>query len=160
MNSQYIKKLSLEELEERLKPFLTKYNLNELTKEQFDKMITITREPLTILSDITDAVEYFFGEDANIDEETQTKVLDTETSQTVLKDFVSQAEGWNFDEETLEKKLEEFRGVYKEKGVKPKVTMWAIRAAVTGRTRGADMCAVLSILGKENVLSRIKNSIK
>lgn len=160
MNSQYIKKLSLEELEERLKPFLTKYNLNELTKEQFDKMITITREPLTILSDITDAVEYFFGEDANIDEETQTKVLDTETSQTVLKDFVSQAEGWNFDEETLEKKLEEFRGVYKEKGVKPKVTMWAIRAAVTGRTRGADMVSIMLILGKDKVLRRSKKAIK
>lgn len=160
MNSQYIKKLSLEELEERLKPFLTKYNLNELTKEQFDKMITITREPLTILSDITDAVEYFFGEDANIDEETQTKVLDTENSQTVLKDFVSQAEGWNFDEETLEKKLEEFRGVYKEKGVKPKVTMWAIRAAVTGRTRGADMVSIMLILGKDKVLRRSKKAIK
>ncbi|MBP7211952.1 glutamate--tRNA ligase [bacterium] len=160
MNSQYIKKLSLEELEEKLKPFLTKYNLNELTKEQFDKMITITREPLTILSDITDAVEYFFGEDANIDEETQTKVLDTETSQIVLKDFVSQAEGWNFDEETLEKKLEEFRGVYKEKGVKPKVTMWAIRAAVTGRTRGADMVSIMLILGKDKVLRRSKKAIK
>src|SRR5574344_1531557 len=160
MNSQYIKKLSLEELEERLKPFLSKYDLDELTKEQFDKMIEITREPLTILSDITDAVEYFFGEDANILPDVQTGTLDTETAQTVLKDFVAQAETWNFDEETLEKKLEEFRGVYKEKGIKPKVTMWAIRAAVTGRTRGADMVSIMLILGKDKVLRRSKKAIK
>src|SRR5574344_1090667 len=160
MNSQYIKKLSLEELEERLKPFLSKYDLDELTKEQFDKMIEITREPLTILSDITDAVEYFFGDDANILPDVQTGTLDTETAQTVLKDFVAQAETWNFDEETLEKKLEEFRGVYKEKGIKPKVTMWAIRAAVTGRTRGADMVSIMLILGKDKVLRRSKKAIK
>ena len=35
---------------------------------KFDKMSEITREPLTLLSDITDAVEYFFGEDVNYDE--------------------------------------------------------------------------------------------
>lgn len=160
MNSQYIKKLSLEELEEKLKPFLTKYNLNELTKSQFDRMIEITREPLTILSDITDAVPYFFGDSVDIEPEVQTEVLDTETSQNVLKEFVKLAESWDFAEENLHEKLEEFRGIFKEKGVKPKVTMWAIRAAVTGRTRGADMCAILAILGKEKVLKRISNSIK
>ena len=40
LNSQYIKKLSLPELEERLKPFLAKYDLTELTKEQFDNLLT------------------------------------------------------------------------------------------------------------------------
>ena len=53
-----------------------------------------------------------------------------------------------------------FRGEFKEKGVKPKQTMWAIRAAVTGRTRGADMTATLAILGKDKVLNRVKNAIK
>ena len=38
--------------------------------------------------------------------------------------------------------------------------MWAIRGAVTGRTRGADMTATLDILGKENCLARAKKAIK
>src|SRR5574344_946793 len=81
MNGQYIKKLSLEALEERLKPFLSQYNLSELSKEHFTKMIEVTREPLTLLSDITDAVSYFFGGDkVEIDEQAQTDVLDTEVS--------------------------------------------------------------------------------
>lgn len=160
MNSQYIKKLSIEELKEKLKPFLTQYDLSELTDSQYTRMVEVTREPLTILSDITDAVPYFFGNDVEIEAEVQTEVLDTEESQAVLKELLIQAENWEFDEETLHHKLEEFRGLFKEKGIKPKVTMWAIRAAVSGRTRGADMCAILSILGKEKVLNRIKKVIK
>ena len=84
MNGQYIKKLSTEELKERLKPFLTKYDLSELNDEQYTRMVEVTREPLTILSDITDAVPYFFGKDVVVDDEVQTTVLDTETSQEVL----------------------------------------------------------------------------
>ena len=160
MNGQYIKKLDIEDLKERLKPFLTKYDLTELTDEQYTHMVELTREPLTILSDITDAVSYFFGKDVEIDEETQTTVLDTETSQDVLKTFAEQAKDWVWTEENLHEKLEAFRGFYKEKGIKPKVTMWAIRAAVTGRTRGADMVGTLVILGKEKTLYRVNKAIK
>lgn len=161
MNSQYIKKLEIKELKEKLKPFLTQYDLSQLTDEQFTRMVEITREPLVILSDITDAVPYFFDEGVNgvnIEPEVQAEVLDTELSQNVLKEFANQAQGWDFDEESLHHKLEEFRGEFKEKGIKPKETMWAIRAAVTGRTKGADICAVLAILGKDKVLKRVNNA--
>lgn len=160
MNSQYIKKLDINDLKERLKPFLTKYDLSTLTDEQYTHMVEITRDPLTILSDITDAVSYFFGEDVEVDPEVQTTVLDTEVSQDVLKTFAEQAKDWEWTEESLHEKLEAFRGYYKEKGVKAKVTMWAIRAAVTGRTRGADMVGTLVILGKEKTLHRVNKAIK
>ena len=160
MNSHYIKMLPIDELKERLKPYLTKYNLNELTDGEYTRMVEVTREPLTLLSDITDAVPYFFGETVEIEPEVQTDVLDTEISQDVLKEFEKQAPDWEWTEENLHEKLEAFRGEFKEKGIKPKVTMWAIRAAVTGRTRGADMTAILAILGKDKVLKRIKAAIK
>ena len=159
MNSHYIKQLSLEELEERLKPYLEKYDLSELSKEHFDKMIEITREPLTLLSDITDAVEYFFGEGVNFDEK-GAETIETEVSQNVLKDFVEKAEGWEWTEENLHEKLEIFRGYWKEQGIKPKVTMWAVRAAVTGRTCGADMVGILEVIGKEKTMNRAKAALK
>ena len=160
MNSHYIKMLPMEELKERLKPYLSQYNLDELTDAQYTKMVEITREPLTLLSDITDAVPYFFGKDVHIDEETQTKTLDTEVSQNVLKDFVPKAQTWDWTDENLHEKLADFRAEWKEKGVKPKVTMWAIRAAITGRTCGADMVGILDILGKEKSLYRAQKAIK
>ena len=151
--------LSIPELKERLKPYLSKYNLDELTDAEYTRMIEITYEPLTLLSDITDAVPYFFGEDVEFDESGK-EVLETETSQEVLKAFLSQAEEWEWTEENLHEKLEAFRGEFKEKGIKPKVTMWAVRAAVTGRTRGADMTAILAIIGKDKTFRRVKKAIK
>lgn len=159
MNSHYIKMLDIEDLKERLKPYLTKYNLNELTDKEYTRMVEVTREPLTLLSDITDAVTYFFGEDVEVDDKAR-ETLDTEVSQEVLKDFVERAENWEWTEENLHEKLEKFRADYKEKGIKPKVTMWAIRAAVTGRICGADMTAILAIIGKEKSLNRAKKAIK
>src|SRR5574344_180663 len=160
MNSHYIKMLPIETLKEKLKKYLTKYDLTELTDEQYTRMIEITYEPLILLSDITDAVEYFFGKDVKIEPEVQTDTLDTEVSQNVLKDFLPKAQTWDWTEENLHQKLEEFRAEWKEKGIKPKVTMWAIRAAVTGRTRGADMVGILEILGKDTSLYRTQKAIK
>lgn len=160
MNSHYIKMLSMDELKQRLMPYLEKYDLSQLTDEQFTRMIEVTREPLVLLSDITDAVSYFFGDSVEVEPQVQTDVLDTETSQEVLKTYLEQSKDWEYTEENLHEKLEAFRGYFKEKGIKPKVTMWAIRAAVTGRTRGADMTAILAILGKEKVEKRIKAAIK
>ena len=160
MNSHYIKMLSMDELKQRLMPYLEKYDLSQLTDKQFTRMIEVTREPLVLLSDITDAVSYFFGDSVEVEPQVQTDVLDTETSQEVLKTYLEQSKDWEYTEENLHEKLEAFRGYFKEKGIKPKVTMWAIRAAVTGRTRGADMTAILAILGKEKVEKRIKAAIK
>ena len=160
MNSHYIKMLSMDTLKEMLKPYLTQYDLTELSDEQFTKMVEITREPLTLLSDITDAVPYFFGQDVTIDPEVQAEVLDLGESQKVLNDFVEKAQTWDWTEENLHNKLEEFRGTWKEQGIKPKATMWAIRAAVSGRTRGADMIGLLEVLGKEKTIYRAQKSCK
>ncbi len=160
MNSHYIKMLPMDTLKEMLKPYLTQYDLTELSDEQFTKMVEITREPLTLLSDITEAVPYFFGQDVAIDPEVQAEVLDLEESQKVLNDFVEKAQTWDWTEENLHNKLEEFRGVWKEQGIKPKATMWAIRAAISGRTRGADMIGLLEVLGKERTIYRAQKSCK
>ena len=160
MNSHYIKMLPIETLKEMLKPYLTQYDLTELSDAQYTRMVEITREPLTLLSDITEAVPYFFGQDVAIDPEVQTEVLDLEESQKVLNDFIEKAQTWEWTEENLHNKLEEFRGTWKEQGIKPKATMWAIRAAISGRTRGADMIGLLEVLGKERTLYRAQKSCK
>ncbi|MCR5260833.1 MAG: glutamate--tRNA ligase [Candidatus Gastranaerophilales bacterium] len=157
MNGQYIKKLDLKVLAEKLKPYLTKYDLNELTEEQYLKMVEITREPLTLLSDITDDVPYFFGEYPEIDDEARAHI-DSEIGQMVLKDVMSKIDGWDFN--NLHQILEDFRTYFKEQGIKAKITMWAVRAAVTGRTRGADMCGIMEVLGKDKVKKRIQAVIK
>ena len=78
-----------------------------------------------------------------------------------IVDFVNKAKDWEWTEENLHEKLADFRAYWKEKdGIKPKVTMQAVRAAITGRTCGADMVGILEILGKETSLYRASKAIK
>lgn len=161
MNGQYIKKMDIKELTQKIKPYLACYDLKELSEEKLEKMVEVTREPITILSDITKDVDYFFGQDIKVEDEVQTTVLDTENSQTVLKEVLARVDSWNFENsEKLHDDLADIRNFFKEKGIKPKETMWAIRAALTGRTHGADISAVIEILGKDKVKHRIQKAIK
>lgn len=159
MNGQYIKKMDISKLTDMIIPFLSDYDLSELSREKLEKMVEITREPLTTLKDIQKDVPYFFGEDVPLDEVKE--LLTTDLSKNVLNKFMELAQKWDFNnEQELHDDLQKLRDDFKANfGYKPKETMWAIRAAVTGRTRGADMVGILTILGKDKVLRRIKNAM-
>ncbi len=161
MNGQYIKKMDIKELTEKIKPYLAVYDLGELSQDKLEKMVGVTREPITVLSDITKDVEYFFGQDVSFEEDVEDNIVNTENSQTVLKEVLNKVDEWGFDnEEKLHEDLAQVRNLFKEKGIKPKETMWAIRAALTGRTHGADISAVIQILGKDKVKQRIQKAVK
>ena len=161
MNGQYIKKMDIKKLTQMAKPYLSKYDLSELTEEQLEKVIEATREPITILSDLTNDAAYFFGQDVEYEEGVKEKNIDTEQAQNILKYFNSQLDSYDFDnEEKLHEQLAEFRTYFKENfGIKPKETMWTVRAALTGRTHGADMGVILEVLGKNKVKYRIEKAI-
>ena len=161
MNGQYIKKMDLAKLTELVKPYLSCYDLSEYTEEQLQRIVEVTREPITILSELTNDTKYFFGKDVEIEPEVQEKVLDGEVAKKVLPYVIeNELDKWAFDdEEKLHEQLADLRTYFKEQGIKPKETMWAIRAAVTGRTHGADMVATLVLLGKDKVVHRIKAAV-
>ena len=161
MNGQYIKKMDLAKLTELVKPYLSCYDLSEYTEEQLQRIVEVTREPITILSELTNDTKYFFGKDVEIEPEVQEKVLDGEVAKKVLPYIIeNELDKWAFDdEEKIHDQLADLRTYFKEQGIKPKETMWAIRAAVTGRTHGADMVATLVLLGKDKVAHRIKAAV-
>ena len=160
MNGQYIKKMDISKLTDMIIPFLSDYDLSELSREKLEKMVEITREPLTTLKDIVNDVPYFFGEDVPLDEVKE--LLTTELSVKTLNRFLELANSWGdfTDEEKIHNDLADLRAEFKEKyGYKPKETMWAIRAAVTGRTRGADMVGILMIIGKDKTIKRTQKAL-
>ena len=161
MNGQYIKKMELPELTRRIMPYLSKYDTSIYDEKTLEKIVELTREPLTVLSEITDAVTYFFGDDVQFDEGVYEQHIKSELGQKVLTKALEDFDSWDFnDEEKLHEQLADFRAYFKEKeGYKPKETMWAIRAAVTGRTRGADMVGILLILGKDKVKARLQKAL-
>ena len=157
MNGQYIKKMDISKLTDLALPFLNKYNTSKYTRKQLEHIIEVTREPITLLKDLEFDTQYFFEEP---DYSEVKELLSTELAKDVLSKFKEEIIDYNFENtEEIHDKLAYFRTYFKEnKGYKPKETMWAIRAALTGRTRGADMVATIQILGKDEVIKRL-NSI-
>ena len=155
MNGQYIKKMEIPKLTDMILPFLSKYDTAQYDRKKLEKIVEITREPLTVLSQIEHDASYFFEDKINLDEVKE--VVEKDSSKEVIKYVLDNAQSWNFDdEEDIHNKLGDLRAYFKEnKGLKPKDTMWAVRAALTGRTRGADMAETVWILGKERVLKRL-----
>ena len=156
MNGQYIKKMDISKLTDLALPFLSKYNTSKYSRKQLEHIMEVTREPITLLKDLEFDTQYFF-EEPNYAEVKD--LLESNLSQEVLSKFKEDIISYDFEnEQDIHDKLAEFRTFFKEnKGYKPKETMWAIRAALTGRTRGADMVAIIQILGKDEVLKRLNN---
>ena len=156
MNGQYIKKMDLSKLTDLALPFLNMYDTSKYSRKQLERIIEVTREPITLLKDLVFDTQYFFVE-PEYDEVKE--LLEGEIAQKVLPYFKKEVEDYNFNnEEEIHNKLADLRTYFKEQfGYKPKETMWAIRAALTGRTRGADMVAIIVLLGKDEVLKRLNS---
>ncbi len=156
MNGQYIKKMDISKLTDLALPFLNKYDTSKYSRDMLERIIEVTREPITLLKDLENDTQYFF-EEPKLDEVKE--LLSTDLSKKVLEKFKNDVKDYDFNnEEEIHNKLADFRTYFKEQfGFKPKETMWAIRAALTGRTRGADMVAIIVILGKDEVIKRLNN---
>ena len=158
MNGQYIKHMDISKLTDLAIPFLNMYDLNKYSRKQLEHIIEVTREPITLLKDLVNDTQYFF-EEPKYDEVEE--ILKGDVAKLVLPKFKNNVETYDFNnEEDIHDKLADLRTYFKENhGFKPKETMWAIRSALTGRTRGADMVATIQILGKDEVLKRLEKLI-
>ncbi len=155
MNGQYIKKMDIKKLTDLALPFLKEYDTSLYSREKLEKIIEVTREPITVLKDLVFDTQYFFEKP---DYSEVQELLNSELSKKVLEKFKGDIKDYDFNNtQELHDKLADFRAYFKENyGYKPKETMWAIRAAITGRTRGADMVEILLILGKQEVIERLE----
>lgn len=158
MNGQYIRSMDNAELTKRALKYMDKYNLSEYSQEKLEEIVAAVKEPITVLSEITDSVEYFFGDDVQANVEAN-DVLNAPEAKKILEKSIDLVNSFDFsNHETLVEKLMAFRKSFDD--VKPKNVMWTLRAALTGRLRGADLSSVFTILGKERTLHRINAALK
>ena len=158
VNGQYIRSMPIETLAERVAPYLTSYPVTETyTTEQWHLLLDAVKEPLVILSDVTDAVSYFFGKEVVIPTELATETIETEEGKRVLQVALEEWLPHHANFSTLEETYTTLKILTKTllKDLKVKTVMWAIRAAVSGRVQGADLGKTLFLLGKETVAHRL-----
>jgi nondiscriminating glutamyl-tRNA synthetase len=158
LNSLTIRQLPLDELLERARPFLADFDLTHYSHAALCDMLDAVREPITILSDLPEAVSYFFGQ--NVNTQGVEDVLNQPETLDVLKAFEQTflpTAPFDQDAEAMAAAIKAFANSLKP--LKMKTVMWAIRASVTGRTHGADLSKTMMLLGKETVFHRVNTAL-
>ena len=115
------------------------------------------QERIKIRTDIIPAMTFFCTDDYEYDEKAvEKKLAKPEVFQTLEK-IAGILEGLEkFDAETVNTALHNF---VEQGGLKFGDVMPPLRIAVSGQQSGPDLAPVLAILGKDNVLARIRKTI-
>lgn len=164
MNEEYIKKLSVDELYERissggfLNKVLIKNSPSEMqTPEYLKKVFAIERERLTKLSNVGESNPFFFASELSYD----TALLNwKQNTKEITKEALTKAEKilQEFPEEKWAKEnLEKI--LMNAAGERRGDFLWPLRVALTGAEKSPSPFEVAWVLGKEESLKRVKNAI-
>ncbi|MDR3582809.1 MAG: glutamate--tRNA ligase [Candidatus Pacebacteria bacterium] len=171
INSQWIKKISLDDLYQRAKEFFeqkdfyTNASEDKKTEEYMKKVLTVERERLQKLSEVGEGNGFFFT-DIDYDKELlRWKGLEDEkiresldASGKIMENITHE----NWTRENLEKNLMAAAEKYSNADGKPDRgrLLWPLRAALTGEKKSPSPFEAAWVLGKDKSLKRIKDALE
>jgi nondiscriminating glutamyl-tRNA synthetase len=159
MNNQYIKQLELDVIVSLSLPHLVKAgkvseNMSSEENERIRQLIALYQEQMSYGAEIVSLTELFFKEEITYNEEASA-VLAGEQVPEVLSVFVNELQNVeNFSSDNVKASI---KAVQKATGQKGKNLFMPIRVAITGQTHGPDLPKSIAVLGKDIVISRLKN---
>jgi glutamyl-tRNA synthetase len=165
INADWIRKLSAQELANRMEKQLIEVGVlpNSPSKEQKDLLLAATplvQERLETLSQVPGMLSFLFVEEKDfvVDHEDAEKSLThdilpaLEASVKIIKELPE------FKTEKLHDELN--RVLVTEMGLKARIVFTALRVAVTGRRVSPPLFESMEIMGREKVISRIEKHLK
>ncbi|CCV64867.1 Glutamyl-tRNA synthetase [Alteracholeplasma palmae J233] len=156
VNSRYIKKLEVSKLAELARPYLEKENIVIESQEWLETLVGLLQDRLTYIAEIVSLYKAFFHENFVINEE-EKQFLVENNSKELLVSMLNAFEAIEFDAPTIEQTIKQ---VGKDTGIKGKLLFMPARIATTGEMHGPSLPVSLALLGKERIISRIKETIK
>jgi len=162
MNGVYIRGLSVDDLTEKIFPFIEKYLPPEVKRPidyQYIRQIApLIRERISTLKDAATYADFFFLDDLVYDVAMFTdKKMTAETALTALKsaeEKLSPLE--SFSPDLLETTL---RNLAEELGIKAGQLFNPLRVATTARDAAPPLFETMAVLGKERCLKRIRAAL-
>jgi glutamyl/glutaminyl-tRNA synthetase len=165
-NKEYIKRLSTEELVERVKPWLQKEEFFKSKisnyKSQISwlrKVLSLEKERVTTLAEFPEAIKFVFELPNYAAESLVWKKGSREEVQKVLPELESfvgtiSAQEWN--KENVEQKIKSW---IVEKGFSNGSVLWPLRVALSGQENSPGPFEIADVLGKEEAMSRLKIAV-
>ena len=157
MNQQYIKKLSLDELYERLKPYIRETLYDDPDEMNLKKICAILQPRLVVFADVQKKLPLFFEEKPLLTDTHLIESLRKENSRIVMEAFQKQLN--EIEEITVEEFSKMMKTIQKTTGVKGKDLWMPIRYAITLEEQGPELPAVASIFGKNKCLRMIEQAL-
>lgn len=161
VNAHYIKEKSNEELIALIKPYLLNENLidDSTPEEILIYIIEAIKDKLNYFEESIELTkELFLKADLNALDDNAKEIMDMETNETLFSNLVSLFE--KEDSLTPEIVGKSLKSIQKEFKIKGKALYMPTRIAISGIMHGADLTYILSILGKDEVISRLKTAIE
>lgn len=159
MNGEYIIKMPAGELVKKCLPFLKEanYDLGEFGKEKIEKIIQLEQGRMKKLTDLPQAVEFFFKKpryDAKILVWKKSDKATTRARLSILCKFYDSYKG-----EWLEKGIEAATlALIIKENLENGPTLWPMRAALSGREASPGPFAIAAILGQKETVKRLKTA--
>ncbi len=163
MNGEYIRACDNERLLNLVVPFLIRENL--IIKEEADKkrdwllkFVSLLKERCKTLKEFAEKGKYFFVFDYKYEPKAASKHFNSTEAADRLTIFVERVSVLDaFKKEKIEQAL---RNLADEMKTKSAPLIHAVRLATTGTTAGPPLFDLLELLGKEEVVGRIKKAVK
>lgn len=156
MNGVYIRKLSPEELAERIVPFMQKAGLN-VTAEQLVPLVPDIQERIKTLAEAPDMLDFFFRDiETPAPEALIPKKLDAEGTRRALEAARAVLADVEWEHDAIEAAL---RQLAKDLGLKAGQLFQPIRIAITGKRVAPPLFTTILHLGRERVLERLDRAI-
>ena len=153
VNSHHLREEPLADVAALAVRFAEARGLAEPDFARFEAMVDLAREGLARLSDLPEAISFFFDGDLEMEEEAR-EWLSRDDAKQLLASLVrrlGESDG-TIDAGLFKAAL---KAAGKDAGIKGKDLFMPVRSALTGRTHGPALGEVAAVLGRERVLERL-----
>src|SRR3989339_2116589 len=165
LNGFYIREKNIEKLTELCKPYLREAGLlvaGQVTENQLEKIVEVSKTRMKKLSDIVELSDFFFADKLSLDKDLLkwSTMQDTEIKEALLlcDKILSEIKIW--DIKNIEAGLTAGAGEFnKQKGYPEKnkgYLLWPLRVALSGKKFSPSPFEIANILGKEKTIKRIE----
>lgn len=158
MNGMYVKKLSRDELVHLLIPILKTAGASDSILSNpswIGELAALFQERIKTLRQFVAEAGYFLRDDFEIDPAAASKILTPEVEEWI-RALTPELEACSFRKEDLETVV---RGFAESHGTKAGSVIHPLRLLLTGRTVSPGIFDVMSLLGKERSLDRLKKNL-
>jgi len=156
LNAHYIKEMSPKLIAERLigEGFVPEEFKTRLFDSDVQRLLPMAQERSKMLMDVYNGIEFFLKEEVTYNEQAVAKYLTPEIKPVVVELCTSLEKMSSFDDEKAIEEL--FKALIEKYNIKMKNIAQAARVLLTGTDVSPGVFEILSIMGKERALKRLK----